>query len=136
MTTRTRVLPWLWKLPICVLALFIGQMLGLALVSALGLEVPSITTASDQGTQTVLFVLAAITITVALATMAAGLAGRWWVRGAILTAFLFGVYGNRFTIHDQRDRHPGRRSGSDRDPSAAVDARRAPRRSSRRRPVG
>jgi hypothetical protein len=98
MTTRTRVLPWLWKLPICVLALFIGQMLGLALVSALGLEVPSITTASDQGTQTVLFVLAAITITVALATMAAGLAGRWWVRGAILTAFLFGVYGIGNTI--------------------------------------
>jgi hypothetical protein len=98
MTTRNRVLPWLWKLPVCVLTLFVGQMLGLALVSALGLELPTITTAGDQGTQTVLFVLAAIVITAALATMAAGLAGRWWVRGAILAAFLFGVYGVGNTI--------------------------------------
>jgi hypothetical protein len=98
MTTRNRVLPWLWKLPVCVLTLFVSQMLGLALVSALGLELPTITTAGDQGTQTVLFVLAAITITVALATVAAGLAGRWWVRGTILAGFLFVVYGVGNTI--------------------------------------
>jgi hypothetical protein len=98
MNTRTRVLPWLWKLPVCVAALFAGQMLGVALVSVLGLQLPLPTSADGGGPHVLLFVLASITITVALATMAAGLAGRWWVRGAILTAFLFGVYGVGNTI--------------------------------------
>jgi hypothetical protein len=98
MITRTRVLPWLWKLPVCVAALFAGQMLGLALVSVLGLELPVPTSAADEGPNALLFVLAAIAITVALASMATGLAGRWWLRGAILAAFLFGVYGVGNTI--------------------------------------
>jgi hypothetical protein len=84
---------WSWSIPVCVLALFVGQTLGVALVSAVGLELMPSPVAVDEGLQTVLFFAAAIAIAVALAGMAVGLAGRWWERGAILAAFIYGVYG-------------------------------------------
>ena len=34
MTTRQTLMRWSWSIPVCVLALFVGQMLGVALVSA------------------------------------------------------------------------------------------------------
>ena len=93
MIARQTVVRWLWRIPICVAVLFAGQMLGVALVSALGLELPPAPVAVDEGTQSLLFSLAAIAIAVALAGMAVGLAGRWWERGAILAAFIYVVYG-------------------------------------------
>lgn len=93
MIARQTLVRWLWRIPICVAVLFAGQMLGVALVSALGLELPPAPVAVDEGTQSLLFSLAAIAIAVALAGMAVGLAGRWWERVAILAAFIYGVYG-------------------------------------------
>lgn len=97
-TTHNRVIAWLWKLPVCVAVLFAGQVLGLALVSALRLEAPFAAVAANDGTQAVLFAVSAISVTIALASMAYGIAGRWWVRGLILAAFLYGVYGIGNTI--------------------------------------
>jgi len=93
MIARQTVVRWLWRIPLCVAVLFAGQMLGVALVSALGLELPSAPVAVDEGTQSLLFFPAAIAIAVALAGMAVGLAGRWWERVAILAAFIYVVYG-------------------------------------------
>jgi hypothetical protein len=73
--------------------LIVGEMVGAALVSALGLELPTAPVAVDEGTQALLLFPAAFTIAVGLAVMAVGLAGRWWERGAILAAFIYGVYG-------------------------------------------
>jgi hypothetical protein len=98
MIARQTVVRWLWGIPVCVAVLFAGQMLGAALVSILGLELPPSPVAVDSGTQSLLFFPAAIAIAVALAGMAVGLAGRWWERGAILAVFFFGIYGVGNTI--------------------------------------
>jgi hypothetical protein len=74
-------------------ALVAGQMLGVALVSALGLELPPPPVPVDEGTQFLLLSPAAAAVALALAGMAVGLAGRWWERGAILAAFIYGIYG-------------------------------------------
>jgi hypothetical protein len=93
MTTRQTFARWPWRIAVCVAALFVGQMIAVALVAALGLELPQSPVAVDSGTQSLLFLLAAITIAVALAVMALGLGGRWWERWAILAAFFYVVYG-------------------------------------------
>jgi hypothetical protein len=93
MIARQTLLRWLWRIPVCTAVLVVGQMLGVALVSVLGLELPPPPVAVDEGTQSLLLFPAAIAIAVALAGMAVGLAGRWWERGAILAAFIYGVYG-------------------------------------------
>ena len=93
MTARQTLVRWLWRIPVCTAVLFVGQMLGVALVAALGLELPTAPVAVDQGTQSLLFFPAAVTIAVALAAMAVGLVGSWWQRGAILAAFIYVVYG-------------------------------------------
>jgi hypothetical protein len=93
MTTRQTFVRWSWRIAVCVAALFLGQMLAVALVSALGLELPQSPVAVEPGTQSVLFLLAAITIAVALAVMALGLGGRWWERWAILAAFFYIIHG-------------------------------------------
>jgi hypothetical protein len=76
-----------------VAVLIVGEMLGVALVSALGLELPPAPVDIDEGAQSLLLFPAAIVIVVALVGMAVGLAGRWWERWAILTAFIYVIYG-------------------------------------------
>ena len=48
MIARQTFIRWLWRIPVCMVALIIGQMLGIALVSALGLELlPQLDSAAD-----------------------------------------------------------------------------------------
>jgi hypothetical protein len=98
MIARQTLIHWLWGIPVCMVVLVIGQTLGVALVSALGLELPPAPVPVDEGTQSLLVFPAAIAIAAALAGMAVGLAGRWWERSAILAAFIYGVYGVGNTI--------------------------------------
>jgi hypothetical protein len=93
MIARQTLVRWLWRIPVCMAVLIAGQMLGTALVSALGLELSAAPVSVDEGIQFLLLFPAAIAIAVALAGMAVGLAGRWWERGAILATFVYGVYG-------------------------------------------
>jgi len=93
MITRRTLVRWLWGVPVGVGALFVGQMLGVALATALGLELPPSPVPVDEGTQILLFLPAAIAVAMALAGMAVGLTGRWWQRWAILAAFIYGAYG-------------------------------------------
>ena len=92
MTTHLTMTRWLWSLPVCVAALLAGQTLGVALVAALGLELPQVV-ATDGGVQVVLMIPAALAIAAALAVLALGLSGRWWERATILAAFLYGAHG-------------------------------------------
>jgi len=93
MIARQTLIRWLWRIPVCMVVLVIGQTLGVALVAALGLELPLSPVPVDEGTQSLLVFPAAIAIAAALAGMAVGLAGRRWERGAILAAFIYGVCG-------------------------------------------
>ena len=93
MKVRQSLASWLWKIPACALALAAGQMLGAALVAAAGLELPRMPGASDEGTVLLLSFAAALTVALALAFMAIGLAGRWWERWLVLGAFLYVVHG-------------------------------------------
>lgn len=93
MIIRPTLFGWAWRIALAVAAIAAGQMLGAALLSALGLELPSAPVQVEEGTQALLFLPAATAIAVALAGMAVGLAGRWWERAAVLAAFLYGVYG-------------------------------------------
>ena len=93
MRTAQSVGSWLWKIPVCVLALVAGQMMGVALASALGLRLPQMPGAADQGTLFLLSLLAALTVALALAVMAMGLTGRWWERWLVLAAFFYVVHG-------------------------------------------
>ncbi len=93
MIARQTLVRWSWRIPVCMAVLIAGQMLGVALVSALGLELAPSPVAVDEGTQFLMLFPAAIAVAVALAGMAVGLAGRWWERGAILAAFIWVIYG-------------------------------------------
>ena len=93
MSTRHWLVSWLWKIPVCTLVLVAGQMLGAALVGAAGLELPAMPDAAEPGTLFALSLLAALTVALAMAFMAIGLAGRWWERWLVLGAFLYVVHG-------------------------------------------
>jgi len=93
MMTRQMFASWLWKIPVCVAVLIAGQMLGVGLVSVLGLKLPPPPVPVEEGLQFLLLFPAAAAVALALAGMAVGLAGRWWARGAILAAFIYGIYG-------------------------------------------
>jgi hypothetical protein len=92
MTTRQATTRWLWSIPVCVAALLAGQVLGVALVGALGLELPRVEPTGGGG-EALLLIPAALAIALALAVLAVGLSGRWWERAAMLAVFLYGVYG-------------------------------------------
>lgn len=92
MTGKT-TMRWLWGLPVCVVALFVGQMLGAGLVSVLGMELPPSPVPVDEANQALLFLPAAIAFAVAMAGFAMGLAGSRWERWVFLAAFFYGVFG-------------------------------------------
>lgn len=92
MIVRQSLVSWLWKIPVCTAALVAGQMAGVALVAALGMELPPPPAPVDPAVQMWLMLAAGAAIALALAVLAAGLAGRWWERWAALWALLYGVY--------------------------------------------
>lgn len=92
MTERSFV-AWLWKIPVCAGSLVAGQMLGAALVSVSGLRFPEVPGTAGEGTQLLLMLAAALTMALAAAALAVGLAGRWQERWAVLAAFLYVVHG-------------------------------------------
>ena len=93
MIARQTLVRWLWRIPVCMLVLIVGQMLGVALVSVLGLELPAIPGGVEEGAQFLMIFPWAIVLALAMAGMAVGLSGRWWQRGAILAAFIYVIYG-------------------------------------------
>jgi hypothetical protein len=92
MITQQTLFRWSWRIAVCTLVFVIGQMLGVALVSALGLELPAIPEGPGQEPHFLMIFPWALVLTLALAGMAVGLAGRWWQRAAILAAFLYVVH--------------------------------------------
>jgi hypothetical protein len=93
MKTGQTFVSWLWKIPVCVAVLIAGHMLGVGLVAVAGLKLPPSPVPVEEGLQFLLLFPAAAAVALALAGMAVGLAGRWWQRGAILAAFIYGIYG-------------------------------------------
>jgi hypothetical protein len=93
MKTRPKVVSWLWRILACALAVVLGEMAGLPLVMALGLEMPRAVAGVDPELQFLLLFPAAFTMALALALLAHGLAGRWWQRWAVVGVFFFTLYG-------------------------------------------
>jgi hypothetical protein len=81
------VLAYLWKLPLGALAFFVGITLGGMAAMLLGLPNPGLPEGADQATLSLCFLLASLTLALALAFVARGLAGGFFTRRLIL-AFL------------------------------------------------
>jgi hypothetical protein len=93
MIARQTLIGWSWRVPVCMLVLIIGQALGVALVSFLGLRLPTTPGSVEGGAQSLMIFPWAFVLTLAMAVIAVGLAGRWWERWAILAAFIYVIYG-------------------------------------------
>jgi hypothetical protein len=92
MTNHPNWTRWLWSIPICVIALIVGQMLGAGLAAALHMEQPQALMSNDAS-HALLLIPSSLAISVALAILAAGLSGNRWQRTTILAVFLYGVNG-------------------------------------------
>lgn len=93
MIARQTLIGWSWRVPVCMLVLIISQMLGVALVSVLGLKLPAIPGGVEAGDQSLMTLPWALVLTLGMAAIGVGLSGRWWERWAILAAFLYVIYG-------------------------------------------
>jgi hypothetical protein len=93
MKKENSIVSWLWKLPACAAAYFVGTVIGGILISAIGVEMPQVPGGADPTLQGLLLIPAGLIFALGLAVMAIGLAGRWWERWLILTAMLFGING-------------------------------------------
>lgn len=93
MIARQTLARWLWRIPACTVALVVGQMLGVALVAASGLELPAIPGGAEQGPNALMIFPWAFVLALALAIIAIGLTGRWWERWVILSAFIYVIHG-------------------------------------------
>mgnify|MGYP000250598868 CR=1 FL=1 len=81
------LLTYLWKLPMCGLAFFIGMMLGGILLPLLGFRPPDMPTGTDAGTITLWLLLGSMLLAVFLAQISSHLHVRWLARWAILGLF-------------------------------------------------
>ncbi len=93
MITRQTLVRWSWRIPACTVVLVVGQMLGVALVSALGLELPAIPGGVEEGPQSLMIFPWGFVLALAMAGIAVGLAGRRWERWAILATFIYVIHG-------------------------------------------
>ena len=92
MSTTARPGSWLWKVLACGAVLVVAQMLSGPLVMALGLEMPRVPGEIDPGLQLFLLLPASLAMAVAMAWIAAGLAGSRMQRWAILAGFIYVVH--------------------------------------------
>ena len=84
---------WLWRVPLAAAAYALGAMLVGGLMQASGAPLPSSPVPPEPARDIVLLFVAGLVMALALAAMGAGIAGRWWQRWGLLTAFIFVVYG-------------------------------------------
>jgi hypothetical protein len=87
-----RVLAYLWKLPLCALAFFVGITLGGMTAVLLGLPNPSLPEGTDQATLSLYFLLASLILALALSFVARGLSGGFFTRWLILASLIWVVY--------------------------------------------
>lgn len=81
------LLAYLWKLPLCGLAFFIGMILGGILLPLLGFTPPEMPAGTDTGTVTLWFLLGSMLLAVFLAQISGHLQVRWLARWGILSLF-------------------------------------------------
>jgi len=81
------LLAYLWKLPLCTLAFFVGITLGAMVAALLGLPNPGLPVGTNQTTLSMYFLLASLLLALALSFVARGLSGGFVTRWLIL-AFL------------------------------------------------
>lgn len=86
-------LSWSWRLLIGTLAHVLGAMLGGGLVNVLGLEMPRFPGELEATRQLILMFPAGLVMAAGLTVMARGMAGLWWERWLLLTAFGFIING-------------------------------------------
>jgi len=92
MTNHSNSTRWLWTIPVCAIALIVGQMLGAGLAAALGMQQPQVLMTNDAS-HALLLIPSSLAISAALAILATGLSGSRWQRATILAVFLYGVNG-------------------------------------------
>jgi hypothetical protein len=81
------LLAYLWKLPLCGLAFFIGMILGGILLPLLGFTPPEMPAGTDAGTVTLWFLLGSMLLAAFLAQISGHLHAKWLARWAILSLF-------------------------------------------------
>ena len=86
------LLTYLWKLPLCGLAFYVGIILGGAAATLLGLPVPAIPPGVDQATLSGLLVPVSLILALTLSFVSRGLSGGFVTRGLILAALVWIVY--------------------------------------------
>jgi hypothetical protein len=86
------ILHYLWKLPVCGLAFFIGLMAGNMLATGMGLSAPELPAGTDPGTLMQYTVLGSLALSVALAGLAPGLSGGFVARWLVLSFVMWVSY--------------------------------------------
>ena len=82
-------LSYLWKLPVCGLAFFIGMAIGGAALSGLGLKAPEMPAGTDANTVTVWFFLGSMLMALGLSFLSKNLSANWLVRWIVLAELVW-----------------------------------------------
>ena len=80
---------YIWKVPICALAYVVGTMAGGALVSALGMKLPSIPEQANEQTMALSLLAASLVLTVGIGPLARRIQGAYLVRWLTLGALTY-----------------------------------------------
>ena len=84
-----RYLSFLWKLPLCGLAFFIGMALGGILLPTLGFTPPAMPAGTDAGIITYWFLIGSMILAVILAPLSRRLGAGWLIRWLFLSLFVW-----------------------------------------------
>ncbi len=83
------ILSYLWKLPVCGLAFFIGMALGGAVLSGLGFKAPEMPAGTDANTVAVWFFLGSMLMALGLSFVSKNLSANWLVRWIVLAELIW-----------------------------------------------